>query len=57
MNTMISWFEMPVADMNRARHFYQQVLDIELYREMMIGSELMVSPHIKPATGGALIKG
>lgn len=57
MNTLIDWFEIPVTDLNRARHFYQNILEIELLVETMAGAELAVFPHTKPATGGALIKG
>jgi uncharacterized protein len=32
---MVGWFEVPVADMERAIRFYQQVFDIELSRNQM----------------------
>ncbi len=57
MNTAISWFEIPVADMHRAQTFYEAVLGRSLRRENMGGTELAVFPYDEPATGGCLQAG
>lgn len=31
MKSIISWFEIPVADFSRARKFYEQLLDFEMH--------------------------
>ena len=53
----IHWFEIPVADFDRAKDFYETVLDIQLYvndqRETM-GSMLGVFPH-SDGVGGCLV--
>jgi len=30
---MVGWFEIPVADMKRAQHFYEQVFDVNIQLE------------------------
>ncbi|MGG7445660.1 VOC family protein [Kosakonia oryzendophytica] len=57
MNTLINWFELPVQQLDRAVAFYQHVLGGEFRRETVTGIEMAVFPHVKPATGGALVKG
>jgi len=57
MQNAISWFEIPVADMDRAQTFYETVLDRKLRRETFGNDTLAVFPHDKPATGGALQAG
>ncbi|MBO2025529.1 VOC family protein [Klebsiella pneumoniae] len=55
MNNVINWFEIPVADMDRAVAFYEPVMQVSLRRETMDCAELAVFPHqIRP--GGALAK-
>jgi predicted enzyme related to lactoylglutathione lyase len=53
----ISWFEIPVADMDRAQAFYETVLARKLRRENFGGETLAVFPYDDPATGGALQAG
>jgi predicted enzyme related to lactoylglutathione lyase len=53
----ISWFEIPVADLDRAQVFYETVLARKLRRETMGGDALAVFPYERPATGGALQAG
>jgi predicted enzyme related to lactoylglutathione lyase len=55
MNNVINWFEIPVADMDRAVAFYEPVMQVTLRRETMDCAEL-VFPHQDPAPGGALAK-
>lgn len=45
MNNVINWFEIPVADMDRAVAFYEPVMQVTLRRETMDCAELAVFPH------------
>lgn len=56
MKSVINWFEIPVADMDRAIKFYEPVMQVSLRREKMDSADLAVFPHEDPATGGALAK-
>jgi predicted enzyme related to lactoylglutathione lyase len=56
MKTLINWFEIPVADMDRAAAFYEAVFDVKLKRETMSCAQLAVFPYEMPATGGCLCK-
>ncbi|MEZ1648527.1 VOC family protein, partial [Enterobacter hormaechei] len=56
MKSVINWFEIPVADMDRAIKFYEPVMQFALRREKMDCAELAVFPHEDPGTGGALAK-
>ncbi|CAM8537876.1 VOC family protein [Enterobacter asburiae] len=56
MKSVINWFEIPVADMERAIKFYEPVMQLALRREKMDCAELAVFPHEDPGTGGALAK-
>ncbi|QOF80713.1 VOC family protein [Variovorax sp. 38R] len=55
--TAITWFEIPVADLDRAQAFYETVLARKLRREDFGGNPLVVFPYDEPATGGALKPG
>ncbi|MGC4079295.1 MAG: VOC family protein [Rubrivivax sp.] len=58
MNNAICWFEIPVADMDRAQRFYEAVLGAPTRREAMLGQELAVLPYEHGAgVGGALLRG
>lgn len=57
MQNAISWFEIPVTDMDRAQHFYETVLGRKLRREDFGGGQLAVFPYDDPATGGCLQAG
>jgi len=57
MSKTISWFEIPVADLDRAQSFYETVLGRKLRRETLGGDPLAVFPYDDPATGGALQAG
>jgi len=57
MQNAISWFEIPVADMDRAQAFYETVLGRKLRRESFGSEMLAVFPYEKPAAGGALQAG
>ncbi len=57
MQNAITWFEIPVADMNRAQRFYETVLGRGLRREDFGGGTIAVFPYDEPATGGCLQAG
>lgn len=51
-----AWFEIPVADLDRAQAFYETVLGVSLQREDFGGGAMAVFPHGgKPNASGALI--
>lgn len=51
----ITWFEIPVTDMNRASRFYSQVLDKPLDKQSFGPHELVVFPYQEPGVGGCLM--
>ena len=57
MSNVINWFEIPVADIDRAQAFYEKVLGRSLQRGEFGGGELAVFPYQQPATGGCLQAG
>ncbi len=51
-----AWFEIPVANLDRAQAFYETVLGVSLQREDFGGGAMAVFPHGgKPNASGALI--
>lgn len=54
MKNPIHWFEIPVADMERAVRFYETVFAIRLRRESMSDVNMAVFPYAEGSTGGAL---
>lgn len=56
MLPMISWFEIPVTDLARAKRFYEAVFAITLTLETVDGYDMAVFPG-EAAPGGALVKG
>jgi predicted enzyme related to lactoylglutathione lyase len=58
MNRPINWFEIPVADLDRATKFYETVFATKLQRGEVGGSKLAVFPYENgKATGGSLVQG
>ena len=57
MQNAVSWFEIPVTDIDRAQAFYETVLGRTLRREDFGGQTLAIFPYDNPATGGALQAG
>ena len=70
MSSVINWFNLPVADMNRAIEFYSNILEIELTRmpspdgaenaffpdpATMYAGALSSSPNLQPGQQGAQI--
>lgn len=56
MKSVINWFEIPVADMDRAIKFYEPVMQVALRRGRWTWLSWRFFPHEDPATGGALAK-
>ncbi|HXN55042.1 MAG TPA: VOC family protein [Myxococcales bacterium] len=56
MNTPIHWFEIFVADLDRAVRFYQTTLGIELRRVDFTGKPMAIFPKSEGAAGGALVR-
>jgi len=54
MQNALTWFEIPVADLDRAQRFYETVLGRTLRREAFGGPAMAVFPHDEPAPGGCL---
>ena len=57
LHPAINWFEIPVANIDRAQAFYEALLGAPLRREAMGPQTLAVLPYTEPAVGGALIAG
>ncbi len=56
MKTPISWFELPVTDLTRARAFYETVLSVVLREEVFGGMPMALFPFERGGVGGALIQ-
>ena len=55
MSNAINWFEIFVQDLNRATHFYEATLAIELRREDYAHKPTVVFPNAD-GVGGALVQ-
>ena len=55
MKNAINWFEIPVADLDRAMRFYERVLGLSLKRAKFEGLDLAIFPSDERGVGGALI--
>ena len=62
MNTTtnsLNWFEIPVTDMQRAKHFYQVIFSMHMDDSEMMGLQMAFFPY-QPGSGkasGALVQG
>lgn len=54
---VITWFEIPSSDFERAIRFYQTLLNVELKRDEMSGIAMALFPVEDPQTGGAVVHG
>ena len=54
---VISWFEIPVTDFERAARFYETTLATTLRRENVGGAPIGIFQYAEPATGGCIIQG
>ena len=50
----ISWFEIPVRDLDRAQRFYESVLERSLKRETMGEEQLAIFPAAEGRTQGCI---
>lgn len=57
VRSALSWFEIPVADLARARRFYETILGTTLREEVFGGADLAVFPYGEGGTGGCLYAG
>ena len=59
MQNPVSYFEIPVADMERAIDFYQRVFEVELERTELDGHDMALFPadEVGPGASGALARG
>jgi predicted enzyme related to lactoylglutathione lyase len=55
--TAVTWFEIPVHDLHRARRFYEAVLGEPLHDREMNGTPIVVFPYQRPGIGGSLEHG
>lgn len=56
MKHAIDWFEIFVADLERAVRFYEDLLDVGLRREEFGGAAMAVFPEAAGGVGGALVQ-
>src|SRR5262249_48786925 len=55
MANAINWFELFVADLDRATRFYETVLAAPLHREVFQGTPMAIFGGGKDVAGGALV--
>lgn len=57
MKTAINWFEIAVSDMDRAKTFYEAILDTELH-DFTVGDDVKMAlfPTENGGIGGALVE-
>jgi|SRR5215831_280462 len=55
----LNWFEIPVTDMLRAKHFYQVILSMHMEETDMMGMQMAFFPYntSNGKASGALVKG
>jgi predicted enzyme related to lactoylglutathione lyase len=53
----ITWFEIPAADLGRAKRFYETVLGVELKNEQMGPQKMALFPYETPGIGGCITAG
>lgn len=54
--SLISWFEIPAVDFERATRFYEAVFAVSLQRGDIGGGRMGVFPYSAPATGGCVFQ-
>ena len=52
---VLTWFESPAQDFDRAAAFYEAVMGAPLQREDMMGGRLAVFPYQRPRMSGAVV--
>ena len=53
---LINWFEIPVSDMDRAKKFYEDLLQLQMQPFQIEGLEMVLFPMEDGITGGALVR-
>lgn len=53
--SIISWFEIPTANYDRAIQFYENVFNVTLKREEADGMAMAIFPHADAQTAGAVV--
>ena len=48
----LNWFEIPATDINRAKSFYENIFDIHMDTQEMMGMKMAMFPY-EPASGKA----
>src|SRR5687767_4321429 len=56
MQHLVSWFEIPATDFNRAVKFYKTVLSIDVQEMEMMGTKMAMFPHADNVSG-AVVQG
>jgi hypothetical protein len=57
MASVLNWFEIPAADINRAVKFYSEILDGKFYITEFSGFKMAFFPMEGDGVGGALCEG
>lgn len=57
MNHLLTWCEIPVTDMRRAKAFYAEVLDVCFIEEDMDGNQLAIFESEPDLVTGSLVMG
>ena len=54
----LNWFEIPVTDMQRAKHFYQVIFSVHMDEKEMMGMQMALFPYENGSgrASGALVK-
>jgi predicted enzyme related to lactoylglutathione lyase len=54
VRSAITWFEIPLTDFDRARRFYEAILETPLREERFGPGRIAIFPHAEDAVGGCL---
>jgi len=57
MQNIISWFEIPAVNFERAVNFYQTLLSIEIVQQEVLGTRMGFFPSNDNIVSGALVQG
>ena len=56
MKNIVTWFEIPVTDMQRAKAFYSAVMETGFEDNEMNGFQMAIFDHEDPAVSGMLVQ-
>ena len=57
MKNAINWFEIPVSDFDRAKKFYETILNCQMHAQDFMGFKMGFLPSDQGALGGAICWG